>query len=146
MHTRLALLALIAAGVAWLAAAAHAVRPSATVPSSATGGALGELVDGNRRFASGKLERARLDQPRRAEIADRERPFAVVIACSDSRVAPELVFDQGLGDLFVVRTAGNVVDETALASVEYAVSELGASLIVVLGHERCAIVDAALEG
>jgi carbonic anhydrase len=140
MHLRFALLAAFAVGVAWLAAAAHSVRPIAA------GGALGELVTGNRRFASAKLGHARQDPARRAEVARREQPFAVVIACSDSRVPPELVFDQGLGDLFVVRTAGNVLDDASLASVEYAVAELGARLIVVLGHERCEIVEAALEG
>ena len=75
-----------------------------------------------------------------------QNPFAVIVGCSDSRVGPEMVFDQGLGDLFVVRTAGEVVDSAALGSIEYAVEHLGSSLIVVLGHERCGAVSAAVAG
>lgn len=111
-----------------------------------TSGALGELVEGNRRFVTGRFEHARQDKERRDEIAKAQHPFAVVVGCSDSRVPPELVFDQGLGDLFVVRLAGNVVDDAALGSIEYAVEHLGASLVIVLGHERCGAVQAALEG
>jgi carbonic anhydrase len=80
---------------------------------------------------------------RRTELADDQHPFAVVLGCSDSRVAAELVFDQGLGDLFVVRTAGHVLDTTVLGSVEYGVAVLGTPLVVVLGHDRCGAVRAA---
>ncbi|MCC6409215.1 MAG: carbonic anhydrase [Planctomycetes bacterium] len=109
-------------------------------------GALGELVEGNRRFVGGHFEHARIDKVRRDELAKGQHPFAVVVGCSDSRVPPELVFDQGLGDLFVVRVAGNVIDDASLGSIEYAVEHLGASLVIVLGHERCGAVKAALDG
>lgn len=109
-------------------------------------GALGELVEGNRRFVNGHFEHARQDKERRDELAKGQHPFAVIVGCSDSRVPPELVFDQGLGDLFVVRVAGNVVDDASLGSIEYAVEHLGANLVIVLGHERCGAVQAALDG
>ncbi len=80
-----------------------------------------------------------------ADVAMRQAPFAVVVTCSDSRVPPELIFDQGLGDLFIVRLAGNIVDDAALGSIEYAVDHLGVPLVVVLGHKRCGAVAAAVE-
>jgi carbonic anhydrase len=83
---------------------------------------------------------------RRKEVAKGQHPFAVVVGCSDSRVPPEIVFNQGYGDLFVIRTAGNVVDDVAMGSIEYAIEHLGVNLIMVLGHERCGAVDAALQG
>ena len=83
---------------------------------------------------------------KRAETAQGQHPFAIVVACADSRTAPEIVFDQSIGDLFVIRTAGNLVDDYALGSIEYAVDHLGTRLIVVLGHERCGAVTAALAG
>ena len=82
---------------------------------------------------------------RRAETAKTQAPFAIIVGCADSRTSPELVFDQNLGDLFVVRTAGNLVDDHGLGSIEYAVDHLGTRLIVVLGHSRCGAVKAALE-
>ena len=81
---------------------------------------------------------------RRAETAQVQHPFAIIVACADSRTSPELVFDQNIGDLFVVRTAGNLVDDHGLGSIEYAVDHLGTRLIVVLGHERCGAVKAAM--
>jgi carbonic anhydrase len=78
-------------------------------------------------------------------VAAGQSPFAVILACSDSRVAPEIIFDQGLGDLFVVRVAGNVVDDAVLASIEYAVIHLGSTLVVALGHERCGAVKATVD-
>jgi carbonic anhydrase len=104
------------------------------------------LDDGNRRFASGHGNAVANYSSRRAEVAKGQQPFAVIVSCSDSRVGPEVVFDQGLGDLFVVRTAGHVVDDEALGSIEYAVEHLGSPLIVVLGHSRCGAVSAAVEG
>src|SRR5215212_1585357 len=86
----------------------------------------------------------RLSHERRLEIAQGQTPFAVLVSCSDSRVPPELLFGRGLGDLFIVRNAGNTVDTAALGSLEYAVAELGVPLVLVLGHERCGAVDAAL--
>jgi carbonic anhydrase len=104
------------------------------------------LVEGNLRFVSGKVLRPNQTMARIAETAKGQKPFAVVVTCSDSRVPPELLFDQGFGDLFVVRTAGEVVTEVELGSIEYAVEHLGAQYILVLGHERCGAVDATVKG
>ena len=82
---------------------------------------------------------------RRAELTKSQHPFAIIVSCSDSRVPPEIVFDQGLGDLFVIRVAGNVIDDQSLGSIEYAVDHLAVRLIVVLGHQRCGAVKAAKE-
>lgn len=108
--------------------------------------ALARLKAGNARFVSGNLAHPHQSLARRAKIKDGQRPFAIILGCSDSRTAPEVVFDQGLGDLFVVRSAGNVVDDVGLGSIEYAAEHLGASLIVVLGHENCGAVKATLDG
>lgn len=108
--------------------------------------ALKNLMEGNKRFVAGKNSCANQDASRRGALANAQRPFAVVLSCSDSRVPPEVVFDQGLGDLFVVRVAGNVVDDSVLGSLEYAVEHLGAKLILVMGHERCGAVSATLQG
>ncbi len=102
------------------------------------------------RLATSALSRANSSirtrtRKRRAELATGQRPFAIVLGCADSRTSPEVLFDQGLGDLFVVRVAGNVLDDHVLASIEYAVDHLGAQLIVVLGHQRCGAVQAAKE-
>lgn len=105
-----------------------------------------ELLEGNRRFFEGRSINPRASRERRMEIAGGQKPFAAVLACSDSRVPPEILFDQGLGDLFIVRTAGNAVDEAALGSIEYAVAHLGVSLVVVLGHTDCGAVRAAVKG
>ena len=107
-------------------------------------GALKLLKEGNDRFAQGKLAPQKLGADRRAVLAKGQHPFAVVLGCADSRVAPELVFDQGLGDLFVLRVAGNLTDPLILGSIEYAVEHLHVPVIVVLGHEKCGAVDAAL--
>ncbi len=107
-------------------------------------GALKLLKDGNDRFAQDKLAPRNIGADRRAVLAKGQKPFAVVLACADSRVAPELIFDQGLGDLFVLRVAGNLTDPLILGSIEYAVEHLHSPLIVVLGHEKCGAVDAAL--
>jgi carbonic anhydrase len=101
------------------------------------------LVEGNHRFVEGRTDHPRQDSGRRAELATTQHPFAVVLGCADSRTSPEILFDQGLGDLFVVREAGNVVDDHTLGSIEYAVEHLHSPLIVVLGHERCGAVAAA---
>jgi carbonic anhydrase len=108
--------------------------------------ALQRLTEGNARFASGRLSHTTPEYvaEARGKVAQAQRPFAIIVGCSDSRVGPELIFDQGLGDLFVVRTAGEVVDEVALGSIEYAVEHLGSALIVVLGHERGGAVSAAV--
>lgn len=107
---------------------------------------LERLESGNERFASGEPARLHQSFERRSEVARGQAPMAVIVGCADSRVPPELVFDQGLGDLFVVRCAGNVLGAAALGSIEYAVEHLGCELVVVLGHERCGAVDAVLKG
>jgi len=106
--------------------------------------ALQRLKDGHARFFANKAKPRVVDAKARADLAKGQSPFAVVLACADSRVPPELLFDQGLGDLFVVRVAGNVTGPSILGSIEYAVEHLHAPLIVVLGHESCGAVKAAL--
>ena len=128
-------------GLSALASAADHTGPS--IPPNV---ALAKLLDGNARYASGGASHPRQGEGRRAEVAKGQKPFAIVVACSDSRTAPELVFDQGLGDVFVTRLAGSIVDDAALGSIEYAIDHLGASVIVVLGHERCGAVEAAMAG
>ncbi|MFB8025532.1 carbonic anhydrase [Streptomyces sp. NPDC056465] len=101
------------------------------------------LMAGNQRFVSGSSEHPNQDAARRAETAPSQRPFAVLFGCSDSRLAAEIVFDRGLGDLFVVRTAGHVAGTEVLGSIEFGVSVLDAPLVVVLGHDSCGAVAAA---
>ncbi|EYR63670.1 carbonic anhydrase [Actinotalea ferrariae CF5-4] len=103
------------------------------------------LQDGNDRFVRGAMKHPSQGIDHRSAVSSLQEPFAVVFGCSDSRVAAELVFDRGLGDLFVVRTAGHVVDTTVLGSIEYGVQVLGAPLVVVLGHDSCGAVGAAVE-
>lgn len=107
--------------------------------------ALEKLKKGHQDFLADKPSvKATRDHGRRLEIARGQVPFAVLVGCSDSRVAPELLFDTGLGELFIVRNAGNTIDTVAMGSIQYAVQVLGVPLILVLGHERCGAVDAAL--
>ncbi|MFD4627322.1 carbonic anhydrase [Streptomyces sp. NPDC058475] len=101
------------------------------------------LLAGNQRFVAGTPEHPNQDATRRAEIAPGQQPFAVLFGCSDSRLAAEIIFDRGLGDLFVVRTAGHVVGAEVLGSIEYGVDVLGCPLVVVLGHDSCGAVGAA---
>jgi len=101
------------------------------------------LLAGNRRFVAGSPEHPNQDAARRAETAPAQNPFAVLFGCSDSRLAAEIIFDRGLGDLFVVRTAGHVVGSEVLGSLEYPVSLLDCPLVVVLGHESCGAIAAA---
>lgn len=108
--------------------------------------ALEKLVEGNKRYTGGKLAAKDLGAKRREELLKGQNPFAAIVSCSDSRVPPELLFDQALGDIFVVRTAGNVVDAIATGSVEYAVEHLHTPLVVVMGHENCGAVKAAVDG
>lgn len=100
------------------------------------------LRDGNARFVAGAMHHPSQDADRRAAVRAGQNPFAVLVGCSDSRVAAEIVFDRGLGDLFVVRTAGHVTDSTVLGSIEYGVTVLGAPLVVVLGHDACGAIAA----
>jgi carbonic anhydrase len=141
---------------------AHAEQP--IVPPAE---AISRLKDGNGRYTSGNQQHphesseertymatasyenlgmtAAEAATRRAELKTSQHPFAIVLSCSDSRVPPEIVFDQGLGDLFVIRVAGNVIDDHSLGSIEYAADHLAVRLIVVLGHQRCGAVKAAKE-
>ena len=123
---------------------APAQAPKTAAPASPEA-ALQRLLDGNLRFVSGRLSDDGEGPRRRAEVAQAQNPFAVVLTCADSRLAPEILFDQGLGDLFVVRVAGNVLDDALLGSIEYGVLHLGARVIMVVGHERCGAVQAAVE-
>lgn len=108
--------------------------------------ALKNLKDGNQRFIQGNCQDARKSAQRRAEVARGQKPVAVIVGCSDSRVPPELIFDQGLGDIFIIRLAGNIVDGAALGSIEYAVDHLGTPLVVVLGHQDCGAIKATVQG
>jgi len=108
--------------------------------------ALKRLTEGNKRYVVGKFIRPHQTSVRRAELIDGQHPFAIVLGCSDSRIPVELVFDQGVGDLFVVRNAGNIADDVALGSIEYAAAHLHVPLIVVMGHGNCGAVTATASG
>jgi carbonic anhydrase len=107
--------------------------------------ALEHLLIGNQRYISRKKMYLNQTQSRLQEVAQGQHPFAVILGCADSRVPPEILFDRGLGDLFVVRVAGNSLNDSTLASIEYAVRNLAVPLVMVLGHERCGAVTAVLE-
>ncbi len=106
--------------------------------------ALGRLREGNRRFAS-NLANRETNAARRADLVSGQEPFAIILGCSDSRVPAEIVFDQGLGDLFVIRVAGNIVAPSQVGSVEFAATRFGTRLVVVLGHSQCGAIVATLE-
>ncbi len=106
--------------------------------------ALETLVEGNERYINGKLLHPNRCQESRDSVVDLQKPFATILGCADSRVSPEIVFDQGIGDLFVVRVAGNVVGPIELDSIEYSVLYLKSSLVLVMGHENCGAVTAVL--
>lgn len=165
--TYLALLVLTA-GVFSCKQLAYAADPThADQPIVPPAEAISRLKEGNGRYTSGNQQHphesseertymatnsyenlgmtAAEAATRRAELKTSQHPFAIVVSCSDSRVPPEIVFDQGLGDLFVIRVAGNVIDDHSLGSIEYAVDHLAVRLIVVLGHQRCGAVNAAKE-
>lgn len=124
-----------------------AVKPPAAAKASGVPAAeaLARLTDGNRRFVAGRSQAPHRDRARILETAPVQKPFAVIVGCSDSRVPSEILFDQGIGDLFVVRTAGQVSADASYGSIEYAVEVLGAKLVVVMGHTKCGAVKAALE-
>ena len=108
--------------------------------------AIKQLKEGNARFVSGALTQKDDYAALREQLSAGQHPFAVVLCCSDSRVAPEIIFDQKLGDLFVIRNAGNIVDEEVLGSIEYAVEHLETPLVVVMGHAACGAVTATCQG
>ena len=108
--------------------------------------ALARLCEGNKRFVAAAATHPDETVARRNELVSGQHPFAVVLTCADSRVSPEILFDQGLGDLFVIRNAGNLLDDHVIASIEYAVEHLHTTLVVVLGHTKCGAVTAAAAG
>jgi carbonic anhydrase len=128
-----------------LAASASAAAPAAGVPktSLSPAQAFARLMDGNRRFVKDEGNQSDISTRRRLQLAAGQGPFAALVGCADSRVGPEHLFGAGLGELFIVRTAGNYVDDAGFGSLAYAVAALGVPLIMVLGHERCGAVDAA---
>lgn len=107
--------------------------------------ALGLLREGNRRFASNEPSADARRAGRREELTDGQEPFAIILGCSDSRVPAEIVFDQGLGDLFVIRVAGNIVAPSQIGSVEFAATKFGTRLVVVLGHSQCGAIHATVQ-
>jgi carbonic anhydrase len=134
-----------AAGLALPSAGRAASQPAAARDPDSV---LARLLEGNKRFVSGQLTHPGRKPEDFAALAEGQAPLAIIIGCADSRVGPELIFDQGVGDLFVVRIAGNIVDgagPTVKGSVEFAVAELGARLIMVLAHSQCGAVKAAIE-
>lgn len=148
---------LIAAGTVAVSVAtiapAFGARQSGTQTSNPTGEmmvmtpdqALEWLRDGNRAFLDGKVDQVDLSAARRLALAKGQAPFCAYVSCSDSRVPPELLFGRGLGEMFIIRNAGNTVDTVALGSIEYAVAVLGVPLVVVMGHQSCGAVKAALD-
>jgi carbonic anhydrase len=138
---RIASIALVALFAPAAVSASDAAAPAAPSPQLV----LKQLQDGNARFVAGKPLHPDGSVARRRDLAKGQRPKAIVLGCSDSRVPPELVFDEGLGDLFVVRVAGNVADPVNLGSVEYAAEHLGSPVVVVLGHHACGAVKATAE-
>ncbi len=150
MQTRMTLLtvAILGLGIA-LAYSSRAAEPPAVAAAQKEQAvtpeqALQRLKAGNNRFAAEMSEKPNLSASRRQELVRGQAPIAAVLTCADSRVPPEHIFNQGLGDLFVVRVAGNIADPFQLGSLEYAVEHLHAPLIVLLGHTNCGAVDAAL--
>ncbi len=108
--------------------------------------ALARLKEGNERYVAEKQTNPNNSSARRQSLTGHQAPFAIILGCADSRVVPELAFDQGIGDIFTVRVAGNIANTASLGSIEYAVAHLGVNLIVVLGHESCGAVTAAIAG
>jgi carbonic anhydrase len=144
---RLFLLCAVSCLAATGALAAHpAAHPAADPESVPADEALTRMLEGNHRFVQSVPMHPDQDPARRFLLASGQAPMAIVLCCSDSRVPPEVVFDQGLGNLFVVRVAGNVANQIGIASLEYAAEHLGTRLIVVLGHERCGALTAAVKG
>lgn len=129
-----------------MAAALMAGNAFATTATTLTADqALAKLIDGNKRYVKGDLDNLdKMSSPKvRAGLSSGQAPYAIILACSDSRVSPEILFDKGLGEVFVIRVAGNIVERHELGSIEYAVEHLGTPLIMVLGHEHCGAVTAA---
>src|SRR5919106_5882022 len=126
-------------------AACAPTQVSMEAPVTNADEALQKLLEANERYVANKSTDLNESQSRRVELAQGQNPFATIFSCVDSRVPPELVFDRGLGDLFVIRTAGHVLDQAVLGSLEFGVAELKIPLLMVLGHEKCGAVKATLE-
>ncbi len=139
------LLAFVITGRAQQPAAPASHAAHAAAPAPHPDAIWAHLMAGNQRFVAGKPQ-ARALPELREKLASGQQPHAIVLSCSDSRVSPELVFDQSLGDLFVVRSAGNIADPVGLGSIEYAVDHLHSTVLVVLGHQKCGAVAAACSG
>ena len=105
-----------------------------------------KLLEGNQRYITGGALHPNQSFEHRLELAEGQKPIAAILTCADSRVSPEIIFDQGLGDLFVLRVAGNVINDLFVGSLEYAVEHLNVSLLMVLGHSECGAVDATVKG
>jgi carbonic anhydrase len=145
MHTmQLSFAVMVASFWMILGMARVSAADDASVPAMSPAEALKRLMAGNQRFKNDKTAHPLLHSKRREELVGGQAPFAVILSCSDSRVPPELIFDQGLGGLFVVRIAGNTVTRAGLESIDYAVSHLGTNLIMVLGHDKCGAVIGAV--
>ena len=150
---RVSTVAVLVFNICWHSQAEDAKAASVTPPASAVressltaDQALQRLIEGNGRYMAGAATHPDQTTQRRAELANGQFPFAIVLTCSDSRVAPEIFLDQGLGDLFVIRNAGNILDDHVIGSIEYAVEHLHVPLVLVVGHEKCGAVSAALAG
>lgn len=127
-------------------AAGLAFASSHSGPGVSADEALQKLMDGNKRYVENQMTGNKLcDLPTRTSLSKSQKPYAIILSCSDSRVPPETIFDKGLGEVFVVRVAGNVPDPVVLGSIEYAAEHLGSPLIMVLGHERCGAVTATVD-
>jgi carbonic anhydrase len=132
---------------------AAAIAATAGIAFASAGGvgvsadeALQKLMDGNQRFVESKMTASALcDASAREKLAKGQKPYAIILSCSDSRVPPEIIFDKALGEIFVVRVAGNVADPIVLGSIEYAAEHIGSPLVMVLGHERCGAVTASVD-
>lgn len=136
---------LLVLGAAGVLAGTAASAPAVALPTSATGDPWARLVAGNARFAAGRPRHPHQDPAYRRSLVDGQEPFACVLGCADSRVPAELLFDQGLGDLFTVRAVGEVLDDAVVGSIEYAVEHLHVRTVVVLGHAECGAVTAAID-
>ncbi len=144
---RLPRLALALTFLALLPGLSPAAGPhAAPAPAISADTALARLREGNQRFVAGQLQHPAQTAARRQELTRGQHPFAVILTCADSRVSPEIIFDQGLGDLFVIRNAGNLSDDHVLGSIEYAVEHLHTPLVIVLGHSQCGAVAATVGG
>jgi carbonic anhydrase len=141
-----AIAATAVSGVPWYTQQALAAVAQQDTEPVSPDAALKRLLDGNQRFVQQKREYPHQSQTRLQEVAQVQHPFATILSCADSRVSAEILFDQGIGDLFDIRIAGNIVIPEALGSIEYATALLGTPLIMVLGHERCGAVTAAVKG